>query len=189
MMKLPLHLVLLALSLFSCNGFARETGSVIPNFRQVSTDLWRGGSPGVTGVKELAELKIQTVLNLQSTNSEIRAERIAAQKHGMRFISIQLAPLFFKPSHRLVEQVLSVLMSASGSALFVHCRHGEDRTGFAVGLYRVFVQGWPPDVAYAEMIDRGFHPGSERGLKCAFDEKTGRPLDAICDFIPEYDPS
>ncbi|MBI2604539.1 MAG: tyrosine-protein phosphatase [Deltaproteobacteria bacterium] len=189
MKKIPFHLALIFLSFLAVGARAHETTtSVIPNLRQVSADLWRGGLPGAAGIKELAELKIQTVLNVQSTNSEIRAERIAARKYGIRFISIQLAPLFFKPSHKRMEQVLSVLLSASGSTLFVHCRHGEDRTGFAVGLYRVFVQGWTPDAAYAEMLERGFHPDLERGLKCAFDQKTGRPVDAICELIPEYEP-
>lgn len=192
MKKIPFPVAPVLLALFFFAGGARAfetTQSAIPNLRQVSTDLWRGGLPGTAGIEELAALNIQTILNLQSTNSEIRAERIAAKKHGMRFVSIQLAPLFFKPSRERVERVLSVLMSASGSALFVHCRHGEDRTGFAVGLYRVFVQGWPADAAYAEMLDRGFHPDLERGLKCAFDEKTGRPVDAVCDLIPEYEPN
>ncbi len=179
---------LILLPLFTCNARALEFESVIPNLHQVSQDLWRGGLPGAAGIEELSALNVRTVLDLQSTDSDIRAERLAARKFGIRLISIQLAPLFFKPSRARVEQVLSVLLSASGSTLFVHCRHGEDRTGFAVGLYRVFVQGWTPDAAYAEMLERGFHPDLERGLKCAFDQKTGRPVDAICELIPEYEP-
>jgi len=46
----------------------------------------------------------------------------------------------------------------SGLGTFVHCEHGEDRTGLAVGAYRIKVEHWTKPAAYQEMEAPGFHP-------------------------------
>ncbi len=64
---------------------------------------------------------------------------------------------------------------AGGAALpkiYVHCRHGQDRTGLVIGPQRVLVEGWAPADAYAEMLAHGFHPYFE-GLKHYFGKITG----------------
>ncbi len=60
----------------------------------------------------------------------------------------------------------------STGAIYVHCRHGQDRTGLVVGLERVFVEGWDPADAYAEMLSHGFHTYF-LGLKEYFFTQTG----------------
>ena len=57
-------------------------------------------------------------------------------------------------------------------AVYVHCRHGQDRTGLVVGLERVFIEGWDPADAYAEMLKYGFHTYF-LGLKDYFFDQTG----------------
>lgn len=44
-----------------------------------------------------------------------------------------------------------------GGKVFIHCEHGEDRTGLVVGCFRLS-QGWTKDDAYAEMLAHYFHP-------------------------------
>ena len=41
---------------------------------------------------------------------------------------------------------------------YVHCEHGQDRTGLIIGAYRVRVQRWSKSQAYQEMKAHGFHP-------------------------------
>ncbi len=60
----------------------------------------------------------------------------------------------------------------STGAVYVHCRHGQDRTGLVVGLERVFIEGWDPADAYAEMLSYGFHTYF-LGLKEYFFTQTG----------------
>jgi protein tyrosine/serine phosphatase len=60
----------------------------------------------------------------------------------------------------------------STGAIYVHCRHGQDRTGLVVGLERVFIEGWDPADAYAEMLSYGFHTYF-LGLKEYFFTQTG----------------
>lgn len=40
---------------------------------------------------------------------------------------------------------------------FIHCEHGQDRTGLLIGQYRL-TQGTNKPAAYQEMLDHGFHP-------------------------------
>ena len=160
----------------------------IPNFVQVTPDLYRGGIPGQDGIAYLAKIGVKTILDMETTDSEISSELESAAASGLVVMSVQLPPLALRPTHRRMDEVIAVLKDPSNYPLFVHCRHGQDRTGVAVGLYRVYVQGWTPADAYKEMIARGFHPDSEIGLRCYFDEKTGLRAPSICAFIPAYDP-
>lgn len=54
---------------------------------------------------------------------------------------------------------------------YIHCLHGEDRTGLVVALYRIRIQGWPKEKARKEMIDNGFHT-ILFGLDKAFNDLT-----------------
>ncbi|MEJ2088841.1 MAG: tyrosine-protein phosphatase, partial [Gammaproteobacteria bacterium] len=51
--------------------------------------------------------------------------------------------------HRAVED---------GERVLVHCSAGTQRTGAVIALYRLFVQGWTPDAAMAEMEQYGLDP-------------------------------
>jgi protein tyrosine/serine phosphatase len=41
--------------------------------------------------------------------------------------------------------------------VFVHCMHGEDRTGIVLAVYRMDVDGWSNAEAEAEMQAFGFN--------------------------------
>ncbi len=55
------------------------------------------------------------------------------------------------------ETVYDAALSITGGT-FVHCQHGEDRTGLIIGVYQVRVRHWTKSVAYQQMLDNGFHP-------------------------------
>ena len=70
----------------------------------------------------------------------------------MTFISQPMSG-FWAPNDRQVNQTEAIMADASRRPIFVHCLHGEDRTGLIVGLHRVFHEGWDPAKAYQEMLD------------------------------------
>lgn len=158
------------------------------NFHQVSPDVYRGAAPGPDGVKALASLGIKTILNLQTSDDAVDEEAGLAAAAGIRYISKKLPPLTFKPTESRMESILQILKDPASYPLYVHCRHGEDRTGTVIGLYRVFVQGWSAQSAYLEMLAYNFHPEWEAGLKCYFEKKTGMKYSSACNLIPAYDP-
>ena len=62
------------------------------------------------------------------------------------------------PKDADVEKIISLLTDQSQAPLFIHCTHGQDRTGLIMGLYRIFVDKWSSGNAYDEMLKIGFHP-------------------------------
>lgn len=49
-------------------------------------------------------------------------------------------------------------MRCPSKVWLIHCVNGHDRTGLAVMLVRVLVDGWTPLQAYAEALQWGYHP-------------------------------
>ena len=126
----------------------------IPNFLVVAPNIFRGGQPTDDGWAFLRKAGVTRVikLNLESEGSED-----GARKLGMEIIykPIDLdEQLLFRPKYDDV----SVAAHAMVPRTFIHCTHGEDRTGLVVACYRVWVEGWEKKVAEAEMKQHGFHP-------------------------------
>jgi protein tyrosine/serine phosphatase len=48
-------------------------------------------------------------------------------------------------------------VQAIGPNTYVHCEHGQDRTGLVVAAYRVLHDGWTTDAARAEALSYGYH--------------------------------
>lgn len=164
----------------------------LKNFYQVTpldgsiprTLLFRGGEPTAVGLQNLPGFGIRTLLNLESTDAQFQRERAAGDSLGIAVFQIKISPLFLKPSQAKLNRMISFLSDRSHYPLYIHCRNGEDRTGLAIALYRVFVEGVGPAIAYQEMLQYGFHPIAQAGLKCAFWERTGLPVPAYCGAIP-----
>ena len=70
-----------------------------------------------------------------------------------------------------MDEILKVLKSASPTdPVYVHCKHGQDRTGLVIGLDRVINEGWQAQLAHDEMVKIGFHT-SFLGLQEYFENK------------------
>lgn len=103
-------------------------------------------------------LKIIGVTQIIKLNTELlNYEKAQCAKLGME--------LFYSPipasEQILTEPDLQSLRDVVGfihAGTFIHCEHGEDRTGLVIGLFRVLKQGWSRHDAYKEMLKRGYHP-------------------------------
>jgi tyrosine-protein phosphatase SIW14 len=156
-MRLLLAAVLL---LTGSNVFAQNNidADDLPRLSQIDEGLFRGGLPTEKGMKKLKELGIKTIVNIESNQRRIEQERAWAKKFKIDFISI---PMDWQttPSDEMVNEVLTHMLNLKKHPVYLHCRHGKDRTGLLAGLYRVEVQGWEPEKAYREMLEIGFDPG------------------------------
>lgn len=128
----------------------------VPNFRQVNEWLYRGGQPDAEGLRYLRSLNIRTVISLRWWKSVIATEKLAVPALGMNFISIPLNYWTY-PSPEDIELFLSILDDEKQRPVYVHCKHGSDRTGILLAIYRMARQGWSADQAYCEMKACGFH--------------------------------
>ena len=133
------------------------SADTIPNFLTVTDQIYRGGRP-LTG--DLLALKnnkgILTVINLENKEPYFQEEKKTAFDLNLKYFSFPMDGSV-RPNDQQIEQVLSILKNSSNFPIFLHCHHGQDRTGLIIGLYRVKVQGWSAKDAYNEMLQNGFH--------------------------------
>jgi tyrosine-protein phosphatase SIW14 len=145
--------------------------NTIPEFHQVNENIYRGGRPYKSGLQTIAQLKVKTILNLENDDEAVSDEIIDAATLGIRVIHQPMSG-FWYPDSEQVSQTLRILANKNNYPIFVHCEHGQDRTGLIVGLYRVIYEKWSPAKAYNEMLTNGFHPILVF-LNHFFEEETG----------------
>jgi protein tyrosine/serine phosphatase len=114
--------------------------------------LVRGAQPSERGFRTLRdEYGERTVVNLH--DSTAKTEGKVVESLGMHYIAIPSDA--FHPDSEKVLQFVKTVRDASatpgGGAVYVHCRQGMDRTGYAVAAYRILVDGWDADRAMAEL--------------------------------------
>lgn len=119
--------------------------------------LYRSGRVTPEQLQTLHEkYGVRTVLSLLNPDvPESQKEREAAQKLGMRWINIPLTgDGASTPEDR--GHIRSILADERNGPLLVHCAAGANRTGLAVGMYRLYHDGWSLDQVRREMLDYGF---------------------------------
>lgn len=161
-------LILLILIIFFESGCATleykstEERIGIPNFAIVNSGgVYRGGQPnspdGWSYLKNIK--KIITVVKLNPETPDESDEE--AKRLGMTVIEARLPPQSFsewgnKPDKDNIRKAINALMDESKWPIFVHCTHGQDRTGLIIAMFRVIHDGYSKDEAFEEMIKLGF---------------------------------
>ncbi len=135
----------------------------LPNFHLINSQLYRGAQPKAGGLQKLKAMGIKTIVNLRGEDDQTRAEGEEAQRLGLRYYSIAL-PGFSKPKDEEVQRVLDIINAPENQPVFVHCRHGEDRTGTIIACYRITHDGWTAAAAKKEAEQRGLS-WTEFGMK------------------------
>lgn len=124
----------------------------IPNFGQVSENLYRGGLPDDAGLGALKKMGVEVVVDLR--HGQDSTEKNTVTKLGMQYVSIPSWCPF--PRDEPFARFLKVMEENRGKKVFVHCRLGDDRTGMAVAAYRMAEEGWTAGEAWKEMKTFGF---------------------------------
>ena len=122
------------------------------HFYQVDERVYRGGQPTEEGFKRLAAMGIKTIVSLRAhrlRDAARRREKDLVESLGMRWVSLPMR-MYWRPSESQVRTFLALADDPDDAPVFVHCQHGEDRTGSLIAVYRVARQGWAPARAYAE---------------------------------------
>jgi len=130
----------------------------VPNLAEVDNGLWRSGQP--TTLEAWTYLHSIGVKHVVKLNFESEGSDALAEKVGIDVTTLSIEPngdvvtIFDPPNEGRVVVAISLL----GPGWLVHCSHGQDRTGYVVGRYRVERDGWTKGDAYHEMLDHHFHP-------------------------------
>ena len=127
----------------------------IPNLVFVCPSIYRGGQPaGLPGWQYLQSIGISNVIKLDTAEEgdDTLGESLGMTVHRHPIDTLQ--QLVTGPDAGMIAQAAAEITPGT----FIHCKHGQDRTGLLVGYYRVKEQHWSKAEAYAEMLAGGFHP-------------------------------
>ena len=126
----------------------------IVRFSAVADGLYRGGQPTAGGFQFLKEKGIKTIINLRAEDNR---ESEMVQALGMNYIQIPVDEVW--PWSQLpqaaVAKYFELVNNPANYPIFFHCRRGADRTGTFAAMYRMAVQGWNAEDAYAEARNIG----------------------------------
>lgn len=150
-MKKLASVLLLALAGCSTPGYVDHG---VPNLRTISPGEYRGGQPLDSNAwVYIFSLGVSNVvkLNLESEGSDAPARALGMTVNYYPIDTLHQTVL--KPSAVLVSNAVAVIRPGT----YVHCEHGEDRTGLIVGCKRVWVDQWRKEAAREEMLKDGFH--------------------------------
>lgn len=165
-----------------------EIFEYLPNYQVVNEGLVRGGQPEGRGFEILMEEGIKTVLNIREQSEALAEEGDSVRALGMNYAAHSVHP-FKVPEDELILDILTTMLDTDKAPVFVHCLHGQDRTGMIVGIYRLLVDDWSLEEAYAEMLAMGFHSAftnlkealhrfdsNRHNFRSALQSRLGRPL-------------
>ncbi len=146
----------LLLSLFAATSLAQEAprpekfarpieAPGLPNFHEVTPQLFRSAQPWREGFQQLEKRGIRTVISLRDDGAD---DEWAA---GTRLKLVRIPMNLLKIDEAAVAQVLALLQKKEDGPFLIHCQMGADRTGVVMALWRITVQGWTREDAVAEM--------------------------------------
>lgn len=124
--------------------------SGLPNAYRLSDRLIRGAAPTASGKRELQDLGVKTIVDLRA-NTVLPAGDVPL---GMRYENIPV--VHGEIRDRDVVRFLQLASDEAAQPIYLHCRHGSDRTGVFIAAFRTVLQGWSKQAAIKEMIGGGF---------------------------------
>lgn len=115
-------------------------------------NVLRGGQPTAEQFALLKKAGVATVLklNLDTEGSDAPAELL-----GMKVVRVPISLKQQVLGPVPVDAIRMFWLTNSGN-VYVHCEHGQDRTGGAIYYYRRW-QGWSKADAERDMLSHGFH--------------------------------
>ncbi len=146
---LPL-VVLVVAGMFYTRAWPKRFSAVVEG------QLYRSGTVTPAHLRSLKENKgLRSVLCLlNGTAPETAAEREAAAALGLNWINIGLPGDGASTPEQRAQ--IRAAMGGADKPLLVHCAAGTNRTGLAIGMYRLHEQGWSLEQVMQELRAFGF---------------------------------
>jgi protein tyrosine/serine phosphatase len=129
---------------------ATKSAIHIDNFGCVNEHYYRGAQPKNHDYADLAALGIRTVIDLTKEGEANEHEPTLVQNLGMKFHRIAMTT-HETPSADTVATFLQLVNDPTNQPVFVHCQGGRHRTGLMTAIYRMTMERWAANDAFAEM--------------------------------------
>lgn len=147
-----------------------------PNFAKVDEQVYRGGRPEPADYAYLQSIGIRSIVNLEGDDRA--ADEYASIRTGGKLeTALKFFWLWFPLSPEdiylsgfpapLMDYLLTQIASMQ-KPVYIHCQHGQDRTGLVIGLYRMR-GGWTYKQAHDEALQHGYRQHINIGLNRVFD--------------------
>jgi protein tyrosine phosphatase (PTP) superfamily phosphohydrolase (DUF442 family) len=133
------------------NWAVKLKGVGVSNFHRITKNFYRGAQPSARGMRFLESMGIKTVINLRWLHSD----RDELKGTSLKYIHIKFNTI--SPKTRQVVRFLKAVTDPNNQPVFLHCKHGADRTGMMTAFYRITVQGWSKKEAIREMTKGGYN--------------------------------
>lgn len=118
--------------------------------------------------QEILDLKqkfgFKSIINLRQESNFDEAYAAKAKLNYLRLPIVDIGV----PTQEQVVEFLDFVTNPANQPAFVHCKAGINRTGLAVGIYRMAVEGWSTDEALSEAKAYGFGVSAEVEFVKAF---------------------
>ncbi|MFT4515011.1 MAG: tyrosine-protein phosphatase SIW14 [Planctomycetota bacterium] len=127
----------------------------LANVARITKQLYRGAQPTEEGYAQLKAMGVKTVISFRCFNDS-RAEVEGA---GLNFVRIPIYASIGSnpPSDEQLQVFFDTVLDPAKQPVFMHCKHGKDRTGMMAGLFRIERQCWTTREAIDEMQAFGYH--------------------------------
>lgn len=133
---------------------AVEAGVDLPNFGRVNDHYLRGAQPTAAQDDDLKAIGVKTIIDLRDDARPYAKE--AAERAGLRYVNLPLNDKRYPPKDA-AERFLKIANDQANWPVYVHCAGGRHRTGAMTAVYRMTVDGWDIQRAYAEMKQYDFY--------------------------------
>jgi protein tyrosine phosphatase (PTP) superfamily phosphohydrolase (DUF442 family)/uncharacterized membrane protein YkoI len=150
-------ITILTLVIFSVTKTAfaqseREQVEGVKNFGRVTDRYFRGGAVTPDGIRTLAEMGVRIIIDLRDNpNAD---EPAVCQSNGIKYFNFPMTG-HDTPNKKAVNEILSIIQNAK-EPVYVHCSAGKHRAGTIAALYRMRVESWSKERAWAEQQSYGF---------------------------------
>jgi tyrosine-protein phosphatase SIW14 len=153
----------------------------IDNYGQVNAHIYRGSQPKDEEYQELAAAGIKTVLDLrEDAKSGSKAD---AEQAGLQYVNLPLGDKEY-PQADAAQHFLEIVNDQTNWPVYVHCAGGRHRTGSMIAVYRMTVDHWTLDQAYAEMKKYDFYTSGGHGCYKDYVNDYYRDLQARVQTLP-----
>lgn len=132
------------------------------NFAQVTDFLYRSSDPTDQDIHTLSkEYGIKTIIDFRTKVDE--KEKEIAESLGMKYIRLPWSAHFHNIINvgyylKVAEKFLKLINDDDLYPIHIHCKHGRERTGALVAIYRIANEGWTSVQALEEMKTFGYKP-------------------------------
>jgi protein-tyrosine phosphatase len=158
----------------------------LPEFDRVSSGLFRGAQPVMTadfsgedGITLLRQMGVTDIVDLREYSEVEVHERVRAIEERVAFHNIPLPsfdtglPLLGGKLASHIDCIAAAVsliqrLEQAGHTVYVHCSHGQDRTGVVIAMARL-LEGAPLQTAMAEAKDHSLSR-FQRGMKRFIEE-------------------